>query len=169
MQESNPPFRPILSVALVVNTDDHERLQHALIDLALQIPAFNVATDRQTEACVIRGSSELHLRSICEQLSRQFLIYIRVGEPQVVFVETIRKASEAEGKYIRQTGGKGNYGHAKIRLEPNETGKGVEFINEIKGGSIPKEYIKPIEHGIREAALGGILAGYELVDFKAIL
>jgi elongation factor G len=156
-------------MALNVNPADSERVGHALIDLAAQDPAFSVITDRQTGACVIRGSSELHLRSICDRISGEYLIDIRVGEPQVVFVETIRKAARAEGKYIRQTGGSGNYGHVKIRLEPNEQGEGFAFASEIQGGVIPKEYIDSIEQGIREAAQGGILAACEVVDFKATL
>jgi elongation factor G len=102
-------------------------------------------------------------------MKREHKVEANVGEPKVAFRETIRKTAEAEGKYIRQTGGSGNYGHVKIRLEPNEPGKGFEFINEITGGVVPKEYIKPTEQGIREALHNGVLAGYEMVDFKAVL
>jgi elongation factor G len=112
---------------------------------------------------------ELHLEIIVDRMMREYKVEANVGKPQVAYRETIRKQAEGEGKYIRQTGGSGNYGHAKIRLEPNEPGKGYEFINDIKGGVIPKEFIKPIDMGIREALLGGVLAGYEMVDVKASL
>jgi elongation factor G len=169
MPFSTPPFRPILSMALTVNPADGERLSDALLDFDAQDPAFSVITERQTGVCVIRGSSERHLRSICERISREYLIDISLGEPQVIFIETIRKAARAEGKYIRQTGGSGNYGHVKIRLEPNELGKDFEFVNELEGGVIPDAYIKPIEQGIRQAAQAGILASREVVSFKATL
>jgi len=170
MPPYSPPFYHILSMALIVSPADGERLLHALhIELSAHEPGFSLTTDWHTGACVIRGSDELHLRSICDRISREYRIDIRVGETQAILVETIRRSSEAEGKYIRQTGGSGNYGHVKIRLEPIEPGRGVEFIDEIKSGVVPKEYIKPIEQGIREAAQGGILAGFEVVDFRAIL
>jgi elongation factor G len=113
--------------------------------------------------------SELHLEEICDQVSREFKIQIDVGEPEVIYLETIRKHSEAEGKYIRQMGGGGNYGHVKISLEPNEAGKGTEFIIGIRGSVIPRKYIQPIEQGIREALQGGVLAGCEVVEVKATL
>jgi elongation factor G len=161
---------PVISVAVEPKTKtDQEKMGVALARLAEEDPTFKVRTDIDSGQTIISGMGELHLEILVDRMKREHKVEANVGEPKVAFRETIRKRSEAEGKYIRQTGGSGNYGHAKIRLEPNETGKGVEFINEIKGGSIPKEYIKPIEHGIREAALGGILAGYELVDFKAFL
>jgi elongation factor G len=161
---------PVISVAVEPKTKtDQEKMGVALARLAEEDPTFKVRTDIDSGQTIISGMGELHLEILVDRMKREHKVEANVGEPKVAFRETIRKHSEAEGKYIRQTGGSGNYGHAKIRLEPNETGKGVEFINEIKGGSIPKEYIKPIEHGIREAALGGILAGYELVDFKAFL
>jgi elongation factor G len=102
-------------------------------------------------------------------MKREYKVEANVGKPQVAYRETIRKQAEAEGKYIRQTGGSGQYGHVKLRVEPNEKGKGFEFVNEIVGGSVPREYIKPVEQGIREAMEGGVLAGYELVDIKASL
>jgi elongation factor G len=107
---------------------------------------------------IISGMSELHLEGICDQISHELKIQIDVGQPKVIYLETIRKHSEAEGKYIRQTGGLGNYGHIKISLEPNETGKGVEFINGIRGGVLPREYIQPTEQGIREALRDGVRA-----------
>jgi elongation factor G len=112
---------------------------------------------------------ELHLEIIVDRMMREFNVQANVGKPQVAYRETIRKHSEAEGKYIRQTGGSGQYGHVKIRIEPNEPGKGYEFVNEVVGGTVPKEYIKPVEQGIREAMEGGILAGYAMVDVKATL
>ena len=111
---------------------------------------------------------ELHLEIIVDRMMREYKVEANVGKPQVAYRETIRKAAEGEGKFIRQTGGSGNYGHAKIKLEPNP-GKGYEFENDIVGGVVPKEYIKPIDHGIREALQGGVLAGYEVVDVKATL
>jgi elongation factor G len=161
---------PVISVAIEPKTKaDQEKMGIALSRLADEDPTFKVRTDEDSGQTIISGMGELHLEILVDRMKREHKVEANVGEPKVAFRETIRKHSEAEGKYIRQTGGSGNYGHAKIRLEPNETGKGVEFVNEIKGGSIPKEYIKPIEQGIREAALGGILAGYEVVDYKAIL
>jgi elongation factor G len=111
---------------------------------------------------------ELHLEIIIDRMMREFSVQANVGKPQVAYRETIRKASEAEGKFIRQTGGRGQYGHVKIRLEPNP-GKGYEFENDITGGSVPKEFIKPVDQGIKEALEGGVLAGYEMVDVKAVL
>ncbi len=112
---------------------------------------------------------ELHLEIIVDRMMREYKVEANVGKPQVNYRETIRRNAEAEGKYIRQTGGSGNYGHAKIRVSPNEPGKGYEFSNDIKGGVIPKEYIKPIDQGIQEAMAGGVLAGYEMVDIKVSL
>ncbi len=126
-------------------------------------------TTAESGVSVLHSMSERTASSIADQISRAHGIEIFLGKPQVICIETIRKSAEAEGKYIRQTGGMGNYGHVKIRLGPNEPDEGVEFISVIQGDVIPKEYIKPIEQGIREAALGGILGGYEVVDFKAIL
>ena len=113
--------------------------------------------------------SELHLELICDRLSREFELELDIDKPTVIYLETVRKRAEAEGKYIRQTGGWGNYGHVKIRVEPNEAEKGFEFINDIKNGAVPKEYVKPIEAGILEALQGGVLAGYEIVDVKVTL
>jgi elongation factor G len=112
---------------------------------------------------------ELHLEIIVDRMMREYKVEANVGKPQVAYRETIRSNSEAEGKYIRQTGGSGNYGHAKIRISPNEPGKGYEFSNDTKGGTIPKEYIKPIDQGIQDAMQRGVLAGYEMVDIKVSL
>jgi elongation factor G len=112
---------------------------------------------------------ELHLEIIVDRMMREHKVEANVGKPQVAYRETIRKKAEAEGKYIRQTGGSGQYGHCKLRVEPNEPGKGYEFVNEIVGGSIPKEFIKPIDNGVKEALEGGVLAGYPMVDIKVSL
>ena len=137
--------------------------------LAQEDPTFKVHTDPDSGQTIISGMGELHLEIIVDRMMREYKVEANVGKPQVAYRETIRKKAEAEGKYIRQTGGSGNYGHVKIRVEPNEPGKGFEFVDAIKGGVVPKEYIKPTEQGIREALQGGVLAGYEIVDVKATL
>jgi elongation factor G len=118
---------------------------------------------------IIGGMGELHLQVICDRILREYAIEIDVGKPEVIYLETLRKRAEGEGRYIRQTGGSGNYGHVKIRLEPNKMGEGFEFINDIKGDAVPSEYFQPIEQGIREALQGGVLAGYEVVNIVATL
>ena len=148
---------------------DQEKMGMALARLADEDPTFKVRTDMDSGQTIISGMGELHLEILVDRMKREHKVEANVGEPRVAFRETIRKIAEAEGKYIRQTGGSGNYGHVKIRLEPNEPGKGFEFIDEIRGGVVPKEYIKPTEQGIREALHNGVLAGYEMVDFKATL
>ncbi len=161
---------PVIAVAVEPKTKtDQEKMGLALSKLAQEDPTFKVHTDPDSGQTIISGMGELHLEIIVDRMMREYKVEANVGKPQVAYRETIRKASEAEGKYIRQTGGSGNYGHAKIRLEPNEAGKGYEFINDTKGGSIPREFVKPIDQGIREAMQGGILAGYEMVDVKATL
>jgi len=141
----------------------------ALSKLAQEDPTFRVHTDPDSGQTIISGMGELHLEIIVDRMMREYKVEANVGKPQVAYRETIRSNSEAEGKYIRQTGGSGNYGHAKIRISPNEPGKGYEFINDIKGGTIPKEYIKPIDQGIQDAMQRGVLAGYEMVDIKVSL
>jgi elongation factor G len=161
---------PVISVAVEPKTKgDQEKMGVALHRLAQEDPTFKVATDPDSGQTIISGMGELHLEIIVDRMKREYKVEANVGKPQVAYRETIRKHSEAEGKYIRQTGGSGQYGHVKLRVEPNEKGKGFEFVNEIVGGSVPKEYIKPVEQGIREALEGGVLAGYELVDVKATL
>jgi elongation factor G len=161
---------PVISVAIEPKTKaDQEKMGVALSRLADEDPTFKVKTDIDSGQTIISGMGELHLEILVDRMKREHKVEANVGEPKVAFRETIRKVAEAEGKYIRQTGGSGNYGHVKIRLEPNEPGKGFEFIDEIRGGVVPKEYIKPTEQGIREALHNGILAGYEMVDFKAVL
>jgi len=161
---------PVIHVAVEPKTKaDQEKMGLALARLADEDPTFKVHTDEDSGQTIISGMGELHLEILVDRMKREHKVEANVGEPKVAFRETIRKASEAEGKYIRQTGGSGNYGHVKIRLEPNEPGKGFEFIDAIRGGVVPKEYIKPTEQGIREALHNGVLAGYEMVDFKATL
>jgi elongation factor G len=161
---------PVISVAVEPKTKaDQEKMGMALGRLAQEDPTFKVHTDPDSGQTIISGMGELHLEIIVDRMMREYKVEANVGKPQVAYRETIRKKAEAEGKYIRQTGGRGQYGHAKIRLEPQEPGKGYEFVNDIVGGSVPKEFIKPIDQGIREAMEGGVLAGYEMVDVKATL
>ncbi|MBV9483480.1 MAG: elongation factor G, partial [Acidobacteria bacterium] len=161
---------PVIAVAVEPKTKgDQEKMGIALSKLAQEDPTFKVHTDPDSGQTIISGMGELHLEIIVDRMMREFSVEANVGKPQVAYRETIRRKSEAEGKYIRQTGGRGQYGHAKIRLEPNEAGKGYEFINEVVGGVVPKEYIKPIDQGMQEAMEGGVLAGYPMVDVKATL
>ncbi|MHB1021785.1 MAG: elongation factor G [Acidobacteriaceae bacterium] len=161
---------PVIAVAVEPKTKaDQEKMGMALSKLAQEDPTFRVHTDPDSGQTIISGMGELHLEIIVDRMMREYKVEANVGKPQVAYRETIRGKSDAEGKYIRQTGGSGNYGHCKIKLEPNEPGKGYEFVNDIKGGTIPKEYIKPIDQGIQEAMQGGVLAGYEMVDVKVLL
>lgn len=161
---------PVISVAVEPKTKgDQEKMGIALSKLADEDPTFKVRTDEDSGQTIISGMGELHLEILIDRMKREHKVEANVGEPRVAFRETIRKEAEAEGKYIRQTGGSGNYGHVKIRLAPNEPGKGFEFVDAIKGGVVPREYIKPTEQGIREALQNGVLAGYEMVDVKATL
>ena len=160
----------VISVAIEPKTKaDQEKMGVALSKLADEDPTFKVKTDEDSGQTIISGMGELHLEILVDRMKREHKVEANVGEPKVAFRETIRREAEAEGKYIRQTGGSGNYGHCKIRIRPSEPGKGYEFINDIKGGSIPKEFIKPIDQGIREALDGGILAGYPVVDVTVSL
>ncbi len=161
---------PVISVAIEPKTKaDQEKMGLALGKLSDEDPTFKVRTDEDSGQTIISGMGELHLEIIVDRMKREHKVEANVGEPKVAFRETIRKEADAEGKYIRQTGGSGNYGHCKIRLAPSEPGKGYEFLNEIKGGAIPKEYIKPIDQGIREAMETGVLAGYPMVDVTVVL
>jgi len=161
---------PVIAVAVEPKTkSDQEKMGVALGKLAQEDPTFKVNTDPDSGQTIIAGMGELHLEILVDRMMREFGVQANVGKPQVAYRETIRKASQAEGKYIRQTGGSGQYGHVRIRLEPNEPGKGYEFINDVVGGVIPKEFIKPVDQGIKEALEGGVLAGYEMVDVKATL
>ncbi|HLX77050.1 MAG TPA: elongation factor G [Terriglobales bacterium] len=161
---------PVISVAVEPKTKaDQEKMGIALARLAQEDPTFKVNTDPDSGQTIISGMGELHLEIIIDRMMREYKVEANVGKPQVAYRETIRKPSQAEGKFIRQTGGRGQYGHVKIKLEPQEPGKGYEFVNDIVGGSVPKEYIKPVDQGIKEAMEGGVLAGYEMVDVKATL
>ena len=158
---------PVIQVAIEPKTKQgQEKMGFALAKLAEEDPSFKTYTDPDTAQTIIAGMGELHLEIIVDRLLREFRVEANVGNPQVSYKETIRQAVEAEGLFKRQTGGHGQYGHCKIRLEPQEPGKGYEFVDETVGGSIPKEFIQPINKGIMEAARNGILAGYEVVDFK---
>jgi elongation factor G len=161
---------PVISVAVEPKTKaDQEKMGMALSRLAQEDPTFKVHTDPDSGQTIISGMGELHLEIIVDRMMREYKVEANVGKPQVAYRETIRRHAEAEGKYIRQTGGKGQYGHAKIYLDPQPAGMGYEFVNDITGGSVPKEFIKPIDQGIKEALEGGILAGYPMVDVKATL
>jgi elongation factor G len=161
---------PVISVAVEPKTkSDQEKMGVALSRLAQEDPTFKVHTDPDSGQTIISGMGELHLEIIIDRMMREYKVEANVGKPQVAYRETIRKHAEAEGKYIRQTGGSGHYGHVKLRIDPNDMGKGFEFINEIKSGAVPREFFKPIEQGIRQAMEGGVLAGYEMVDIKVTL
>jgi elongation factor G len=161
---------PVISVAVEPKTKaDQEKMGMALGKLAQEDPTFKVHTDPDSGQTIISGMGELHLEIIVDRMMREYKVEANVGKPQVAYRETIRRHAEAEGKYIRQTGGRGQYGHAKIYLDPQPPGTGYEFVNEIVGGSVPKEFIKPIDQGIQEALEGGVLAGYPMVDVKATL
>jgi elongation factor G len=161
---------PVISVAIEPKTKaDQEKMGVALSKLAEEDPTFRVRTDEETNQTLIAGMGELHLEIIVDRMKREFKVEANVGRPQVAYRETIKAKAEAESKYIRQTGGRGQYGHVVITVEPNEVGKGFEFINEVVGGSIPKEYIPAVEKGIKEATERGVIAGYPLIDAKVTL
>jgi elongation factor G len=161
---------PVIFLAIEPKTKaDQEKLGNGLGKLQAEDPTFRVRTDDETGQVVIAGMGELHLEIIVDRLKREFSVEASVGRPQVAYKETVTVAAQGEGRYIRQTGGHGQYGHAKIRLTPRQAGEGFEFENEIVGGSIPREYIKPIEEGIREAMTSGVLAGYPVDDVHVAL
>ncbi|MBU1146308.1 elongation factor G [Patescibacteria group bacterium] len=158
---------PVIDIAVEPKTKaDQEKMGVALQKLAEEDPTFRVRTDEETLQTIIAGMGELHLDIIVDRMKREFKVEANVGKPQVAYKETIKKSAEAEGKYIRQSGGRGQYGHCWLKVEPNEKGKGFEFIDEIKGGVVPKEYIAPIGKGAKEALEKGILAGYPVIDVK---
>jgi elongation factor G len=161
---------PVLSVAIEPKTKaDQEKLSQSLAKLAQEDPSFKVSFNEETGQTIISGMGELHLEIIVDRLLREFKVGANVGKPQVAYKETIRKGSRAEGKFVRQSGGRGQYGHVIIGIEPLQAGKGFEFENKIVGGSVPREYIPAINKGIKEATDRGILAGYPVVDVKATL
>jgi elongation factor G len=161
---------PVISLAIEPKTKaDQEKLATGLGKLMAEDPTFRVKTDQETAQTVIAGMGELHLEIIVDRLKREFSVEASVGKPQVAYKETVTRPSEGEGRWIKQSGGRGQYGHAKIRLIPRKPGEGYEFVNEITGGAIPKEFIKPIDQGIREAMTTGVLAGYPMDDVKVEL
>ena len=161
---------PVISVAIEPKTKaSQEKMSVALQKLAEEDPTFKTYTNTETGQTIIAGMGELHLEIIVDRLLREFKVEANIGNPQVSYRESITKPAEAEGKYIRQSGGRGQYGHVKLKIEPNEQGKGFEFVNAIVGGAIPKEYIGSIEEGIEEACEVGILGGYPILDIKITL
>jgi elongation factor G len=161
---------PVISVAVEPKTkQDMEKLSKALQSLSEEDPTFRVMVDPETNQTVISGMGELHLEILVDRMLREFKVEANVGAPQVAYRETIRKPVRAEGKFVRQSGGKGQYGHVVIELEPAEPGTGFEFASKIVGGSVPKEYISPAEQGMKEACESGIVAGYPVIDLRATL
>ena len=161
---------PVIRVAIEPKTKaGQEKMTVALMKLAEEDPTFKTYTDEETGQTIIAGMGELHLEIIVDRLLREFKVEANVGAPQVAYKETIKKAVEQDTKYARQSGGKGQYGHVKIKVEPNESGKGYEFVNAIVGGAVPKEYIPAVDAGIQGAMLSGVLAGYPVVDVKVTL
>jgi len=161
---------PVISVAVEPKTkQDMDKLSKALQSLSEEDPTFRVSVDPETNQTVIAGMGELHLEILVDRMLREFKVEAHVGAPQVAYRETVRKAVKAEGKFIRQSGGKGQYGHVVIELTPGEPGSGFEFVSKIVGGIVPKEYIGPVEQGIKETCESGILAGYPVIDIRATL
>jgi elongation factor G len=161
---------PVISVAVEPKTKaDQEKMGTALQRLAKEDPSFRVSTDEESGQTIISGMGELHLEIIVDRMRREFKVEANVGKPQVAYRETIRGRVESEGKHVKQSGGRGQYGHVWLKLEPNQTGKGVEFINGITGGSVPREFIPAVEKGVVEAAGTGVIAGYPVVDVKVTL
>jgi elongation factor G len=158
---------PVIQLAIEpANKQMQEKMIAALVKLSGEDPTFKTFTDPETTQTIIAGMGELHLEIMVDRLRREFKVDVNVGKPQVAYRETIKKRTEVEGKYIKQSGGHGQYGHCKIVMEPLETGKGYVFVDKTVGGSIPKEYIPAINKGIEEARQNGVLAGYETVDFQ---
>ena len=161
---------PVIQMSVEPKTKaDSEKMDAALAKLAEEDPTFKTYTDEETGQTIIAGMGELHLDIIVDRMKREFKVECNVGKPQVAYRETIRKAAECEGRFVRQSGGHGQYGHVWIRFEPNEKGKGFEFVDAIVGGTVPKEYIKPTQEGLKAALENGLIAGYPVVDIKATL
>ncbi|HLC99412.1 MAG TPA: elongation factor G, partial [Patescibacteria group bacterium] len=159
---------PVISLAIEPKTKaDQEKMGVAMQRLAEEDPTFRIKSNEETGETIISGMGELHLEIIVDRMKREFNVDANIGNPQVAYKETIKKTAEAEGKYIRQSGGRGQYGHCWIRIEPLEAGKGFEFVDEVKGGSIPKEFITPIQKGVKEAMDRGVIAGYPVLDVRA--
>jgi elongation factor G len=161
---------PVINVAIEPKSKgDQDKMGLALSKLAEEDPTFKTYTDQETGQTIIAGMGELHLDILVDRMKREFKVEANIGAPQVAYRETIRTMAEVEGKFVRQSGGRGQYGHVKVRFEPNETGKGFEFIDAVVGGTVPKEYIKPTMEGIESSLNNGLLAGYPLIDIKATL
>ena len=161
---------PVINVAIEPKSKgDQDKMGLALSKLAEEDPTFKTYTDQETGQTIIAGMGELHLDILVDRMKREFKVEANIGAPQVAYRETIRSAAEVEGKFVRQSGGRGQYGHVKVRFEPNETGKGFEFIDAVIGGTVPKEYIKPTMEGIESSLNNGLLAGYPIIDIKATL
>jgi elongation factor G len=161
---------PVIHVAVEPKTKaDQEKMGIALNRLAQEDPSFRVKTDEETNQTIISGMGELHLEILVDRMRREFGVEANVGAPQVAYREAIKKPVEIEGKFVKQSGGKGQYGHVWLKMEPNEPGKGFEFIDAIKGGSVPREFIPAVEKGLRETLPAGVVAGYPVVDVKVTL
>jgi elongation factor G len=161
---------PVIHVAVEPKTKaDQEKMGVALNRLAQEDPSFRVSTDQESGQTIISGMGELHLEIIVDRMKREFKVEANVGKPQVAYRETIRAKVEQEGKFVRQSGGRGQYGHVWLKVEPQEEGKGYEFVNGIVGGVVPREYIPAVDKGVKEALEGGVIAGYPVVDVKVTI
>jgi elongation factor G len=161
---------PVIHVAVEPKTKvDQEKMGIALNRLAQEDPSFRVRTDEESGQTIISGMGELHLEIIVDRMKREFGVEANVGAPQVAYREAIKKLIEVEGKFIKQSGGRGQYGHVWLKMEPNEAGKGFEFVDAIKGGTVPREYIPAVEKGLNETLPNGVLAGFPVVDVKVTL
>jgi elongation factor G len=161
---------PVIHVAIEPKTKaDQDKLSIALGKLSEEDPTFRVHNDPETSQTIISGMGELHLEIIVDRLLREFKVEANVGKPQVAYRETIRKAVKQEGRFVRQSGGRGQYGHVWLEIEPNEAGKGYEFVNKIVGGVVPREYVPAVDNGVKEAMSGGVVAGYPLIDVKVTI
>jgi elongation factor G len=161
---------PVISVAVEPKTKaDQEKMGQALQRLTKEDPSFRMSTDAESGQTIISGMGELHLEIIVDRMKREFAVEANVGKPQVAYRETIRGTVESEGRFVRQSGGRGQYGHVWLKLEPNAQGKGYEFVNGIVGGSVPREFIPAVDKGVKEAVDTGVIAGYPVVDVKVTL
>jgi elongation factor G len=160
----------VISVAVEPKTkSDQEKMGLALQRLAKEDPSFRVSTDQESGQTIISGMGELHLEILVDRMKREFKVEANVGKPQVAYRETIRGKVEVEGKFVRQSGGRGQYGHVWLKVEPQEEGKGYEFVNGVVGGTVPREYIPAVDKGVKEALEGGVIAGYPVVDVKVTI
>jgi elongation factor G len=161
---------PVISIAVEPKTKaDQEKLGQALQRLAMEDPSFRITTNEETGQTLLSGMGELHLEIIIDRMKREFKVDGNVGQPQVAYKETMGRAAQTEGKFIRQSGGKGQYGHCVVKFEPAARGSGYHFVNQLRAGAIPREFVPAVEKGIQEAMLGGIIVGYPAVDIKATL